>query len=400
MKTILLFIMGIFAIASSQAQILNFNNSTLESSLYQDNWQYYYHKYEAYYQGMMSLALYSEKDVSKELKSKEELIFHFKKGIKQEQPYTKSILNYTDGLLTNYKFFKKGKLKDQFSFEYNEDGYYTKYYVGPMNNPRHEEQLLFNDSNRVTQYSYFKKRKLIRKKVMEYNDMQKVVRKDIYNGKQLEPQFTWLYKYNEEGKMIQNEYYKKGELKTKWVFTCDDEGTKVKAKEVKPATTCSIVEHNNDGSYVKVYRYTNPKGKVQKSRWTYTKDSILVSYERINHKNIITTKSTYEYDNKGNKIAYTYYKKGGEKILRRNTDKYNSDGKRTEHTVYNGKGKMISKKQYTFDDNGNVIAYREYGSKNRIKSKSEYSYNDQGKLISRLIYKNDKPYRLQKIVYN
>jgi hypothetical protein len=399
MKTFLLFMMGVFAIASTQAQVKYY--SAQESSRYQDNWQHYFAMYHSYYQGMTSLAFYSEKDANKELKSKEELMYHFKKGVKQEQAYSKSIFKYTDGLLTNYNFFKKGKLKTQFSFEYNEEGYYTRYYRGPVNSPKYEEQLVFNDSNRVVQYStYNKKRELHRKDVIKYNDKQQIVRKDIYDGKHIDPKFTWLYKYNEEGKMIQTEYYKKGELKTKWVYTCDEEGTKVEAKNVKLKTTCSIVEHNNDGSYVKVYRNTDSKGKVQKSRWTYTKDSVLISYERINHKGVIASKYIYEYDAKGQRTTYTYYKKGGEKIMFRNTFKYNDDKKLTEKVAYNGKGKMLSKKQYKYDSSGNMIAFSVFNSKDEIKWKNEYTYDDQGELISELSYKKDKPYLLHNVVFN
>jgi YD repeat-containing protein len=391
MKTILLFIFGVFVFTNSQAQISY--SSAQQSATYQDNWQYYFNIYHSYYRGVSKLAIYSDKNTEKDLKSKVKLLYHFKKGIKKEQAYSKSTYAYTDGLLTSYKYFKKDKLKNQFSLEYNEDGYFTRYYTGSVNSPRYDEHLVFNDSNLVVLYSrYNKKRKLKRKKIIEYDDNQNMVRKDIYDGKHLDPKYSWQYKYDEKGNTVQTEYYKKGILKTKWVYTCDDEGTKVDNKKVSVSTSCSLVEHNNDGSYVKIYRYTNSKGKIRKNRWTYSKDSVLTMSERFNNKGVITSKYTYEYDKEGNRNVYTYYKKGGEKVKHQTKYKYNGDKKITEMAVYNGKGNLRSKKQYKYDADGNTIAYTNINSKGEISWKYEYTYDKNGGLISELTYKKDKPF--------
>lgn len=391
MKTILTLIISVFAIASTQAQIRI--ASAQQSAVYQEHWQYFYSMYNSNFRGVTSLAFYSEKEIDKNLKSKEDIYYHFKKGVKQEQPYAKSSFKYVDGLLTNYKYLKKGKLKTHFSFEYNEDGYYTRYYVGPKNSPKYDEQLIFNDSNRVVQSSAFnKKHKRQRKTIIKYSDNQLIVRKDIYDGTHLEPKFTWLYKYNEEGRRVQTEYYKKDKLKSKWVYSCDEEGKKVEDQKVNTHISCSLVENNNDGSYVKIYRTTDSKGKVQKSRWLYNKDSVLISYERINHRGVITNKYTNGYDEKGNRNVYTYYKKGGTKIRFRNEYKYNDERKIIENIVYNGKGKMRSKKQYKYDANGNTIEFSSFNSKGIIEWKYESTYDDKGELIAEMTYKKGKPY--------
>ena len=398
MKTILLFIFGVFVFTNSQAQ--NSYYSAQQSATYQDNWQYYFNIYHSYYRGVSKLAIYSDKNTEKDLKAKVKLLYYFKKGVKKEQAFSKSTYAYTDGLLTNYKYFKKEKLKNQFSFEYNEDGYFTRYYTGSVNSPQYDEHLVFNDSNLVVLYSrYNKKRKLKRKKTIEYDDNQNMVRKDIYDGKHLDPKYSWQYKYDEKGKTVQTEYYKKGTLKTKWIYTCDDEGTKVDNKKVSVSTSCTLVEHNNDGSYVKIYRYTNSKGKIRKNRWTYSKDSVLTMSERFNNKGVITSKYTYEYDKEGNRNVYTYYKKGGEKVKHQTKYKYNGDRKITEMAVYNGKGNLRSKKQYEYDADGNTIAYTNFNSKGEISWKYEYTYDKNGELISELTYKKDKPYAQYNIVF-
>ena len=398
MKTISMLMLMVFAIASAQAQ--GIYNSTQEAS-YQDNWQYYYGKYQAYYGGVSQLAFNSDLNIPQNLKSKEKLIYHFKNGVKKEQASSISVYTYIDGKITNYKFYKKGKLKDQFSFEYNDNGFYTKYYTGPINHPKYEEQLVYNDSNRVVLYTtYNKKRRLNRKEVSKYDENQHLIRKDIYDGKHLNPKFSWVHKYDENGKRVETEHYKNGKLKTKWVFTCDDEGEKVESKDVKLTTTCSLVEYNNDGSYVKIYRNTDSKGRIRTSRWTYSRDSVIVAYETRNYKDKIIMKYTNEYDSQNNRIVYTYYKKGGKKLSHRTTFKYNSNKKITERISYNGKGKMQSKKQYTYDSKGNLIVYSVINSKGKMKWKNEYTYDKQGELIARLSYKNNKPHVLRNVVFS
>ncbi|RUA31272.1 MAG: hypothetical protein DSY76_01505 [Bacteroidetes bacterium] len=400
MKTILLFFIGVFTFVNIQAQDFFYYLPAQQSSKYQDNWQYYFAKYQANYEGMMNLVFYSGKDIDKNLKSKEDVIYHFKKGVKQETPSSKSIFKYDNGLLMSHAYYKKGKLKKQLSFEYNEDGYYTRFLRGLVNSPKHEEQLLYNDSNRVIQYSSFnKKHKLKRKYVIKYNDNQQIIRQDIYDGAHINPKTTWVYKYNEEGKRIQTEHYKKGKLKSKWVYSCDDEGTKVKENKVDTKTSCSIVEHNNDGSYVKIYRTTDSKGKIIKNRWTYNKDSLLIAYELINPKGVIVRKYTNEYDEKGNIVVYTYYKKGGEKISHRSKFKYNDDKKILEKLIYNGKGKLKSKKQFEYDKQGNTTSYAYYNSKGEQQWKYEYTYNEKGELVSDLTYKKGKLYAQHNVVF-
>jgi len=400
MKTIFLFIIGVFAFANIQAQDHFYYLPAQQSSNYQDNWQYYYARYHTYYPGVNGLAIYSDKNIDKNLKSREDIVYHFKKGVQQEKAFSKSIFKYADGLLISHNYFKKGKLKNQLSFEYNEDGYYTRFYRGSVNNPKYEEQLIYNDSNLVVQYSTFnKKHKLHRKDVIKYNANKQIIRKDIYDGVHLKPKFTWIYKYNEEGKRVQTENYKNGKLKYKWVYSCDDEGTKVKNKKVDVKTVCSIVEHNNDGSYVKIYRTTDSKGKIIKSRWIYNKDSVIIAYERINHKGVITTKYTNEYDEKGNRVAYTYYKRGGEKVWHRTEFKFNDAKKVTETSIYNGKGKLKIKRQFEYDEQGNTTSYAYFNSKGIQQKKYEYTYNKKGELITELAYKKDKAYLQHDIVF-
>jgi hypothetical protein len=391
MKKLLILVGVVFMFTSLHAQKFNWKDYN-SSSKFQDSWQYYYSKYHAYYRGMSMLAFYSNPKTDSNLISKETVYYKYKKGKKQQQANTRSISKFSEGLLTNYQYIKKGKIKTQFSFEYNEAGFYTKYCRGPQSAPTGEEIMVYNDSNRIVDYSSFnKKRKLKRKEAIKYNMNQKLIQKDIYDGIHPDPKFTWIYKYNEEGRRVQTEYYKKSKLKSKWVFTCDDEGKKVEHKDVKLTTTCSLVEHNNDGSYVKIYRNTDSKGKIRISRWSYSKDSVLIAYETRNHKGKITRKYTYEYDNQGNKIVYTYYKKGGKKISNVNKYKYDSDRHVVEIASYNSKGKMRKRKTFKYDSKGRNIENGIFNSKNIIVWKYVYTYNDKGEVISQITYKKDVP---------
>ncbi len=390
MKKLLILVGIAFMFTSIQAQMTV--GMSVNSSNFQNNWQYYYSKYHAYYKGMSMLAYYSNPKTDSNLISKETADYKYKKGVKQNKANTKSVFKFSNGLLISYIYIKKAKTKRQLTYEYNEAGFYTKYYKGPQNAPTYEEIMVYNDSNRVIQYSrYNKKRKLKRKDAIKYNMNQKLIQKDIYDGIHPDPKFTWMYKYDEEGRRVQTEHYKKGKLKSKWVFTCDDEGKKVENKDVKLITTCSLVEHNNDGSYVRIYRNTDSKGKIRTSRWAYSKDSLLIAYETRNHKGKITKKYTYEYDDQGNKTVYTYYKKGGEKISNVSKYKFDTDNRVVEIASYNSKGKMRNRKTFKYDAKGRNIESEIYKSKNKLYWKYVYSYNEKGDLISFITYKKGEP---------
>jgi len=399
MRKLIIISLSLFLMAGAQAQCIR--NNQVQSARFQDNWQKVYSKYNGIYYGMYSLMYYGGHSIDKNVKSKEILNYSFKKGVKSVSPKSREITSFSEGLITNNKYYHKGKLKRQFGFEYNKDGYFTLYYLGDPNHPKKESQLTYNDSNRVVQYLLFNKKHQIKKKeTMKYNDRQQLTQKSIYYKGKMEPKYIWNYKYDEEGRRIETTYYKNGKLKSRWKFTCDDEGKKVDPKNVKQTTTCSLVEHNNDGSYVKIYRYTDSKGRQKKYRWTYNKDSLLVMYERVNHKGKIIGKYVNEYDSLKNRISYTYYKKGGEKIYRIRRYVYNDQKEVVQSSIYDGNGKMKSKKTYAYDSDGRNTQYVEYNSKNQIKWKADYVYNDKGEMISQLYYKKDMPYNQQEVVFH
>jgi len=390
MKKTLTLALFIFALSFAQAQIID--SKIVSGDRFQDNWQHYYSQYHAFYRGMFMLAYTVDYRTDSNLVSEEVQYYKYKKGVKPENPRTKAAYTFSNGRLINYRFIKKEKVRSNISYEYNEDGYYTRYYVGTPTKPKFEEVLVYNDSNRVTAFfRYNKKRKLKRKETMKYNENQKVIQKDIYDGKHAEPKFTWKYHYNEEGQKSQTEYFKKGKLKSKWVFTCDDEGEKVENKNIRITTTCSLVEHNNDGSYVKIYRNTGSKGKVVTSRWTYSKDSLLIAYEKRNHKDKVISKHINEYDAAGNRITYTYFKKGGEKISHSFKFQYNTNKKIVAKTRFNSKGIMKSKTTLKYNNDGRIIERSVYNSKNEVSWKYAFTYNEKGILIAEKTYKKNTP---------
>jgi len=350
---------------------------------------------------MTYLANYSNPKLDKKLKSKEIQYFQYKKGVKKLKPKSRSVYTYSNGLLVDYKFIKKGKVNLHFAFEYNTKDYYTKFYKGDLDEPKYMETLEYNDSNRVVKYTkYGNNNKLKQSTLNTYNADQQLVRKEVYDKLSTEPRYVWVYKYNEKGGRVETEYFVKGKLKSKWVFTCDDEGDKLKRKEEKLNTTCSIVEHNNDGSYIRIYRNTDEKGREQTSRWTYNKDSMIIAYERRNHKDVITSKYTQEYDSNGKRSLYTSYKRGVDKIRYSTKFKYNANDEVIERTDFNSKGEMKSRLTFVFDESGNIMEYTRYDSKNKERLKYIYSYNKKGELIAKLTTKKQVPKYESKYILN
>jgi len=380
MKKLLLIIYAVSLYFTVSAQ-------TSSTSDYQDRWQYYFNLYNSYTPGVANLSMNGYWRKNKNIKSLKQTIYKYKKGKREEIPYSSTESNFDNDHLLNYKYSKKGNLHREYQYKYNTYGYYTNYKGFKKGKLSEEEFREYNDSNRVVKYVYYKNNKKRNSYVSEYMDYVKIVKQDNYQKENTDPYYTWIYDYYEDGKKKMSEYYKKGKLKRRYLYTCDDEGKEVK-DTVKTSKVCYLTEYNADSSYVKIYRNTDSKGKVRKQRYTYRKDGKLISYESINTKGETSYNYEYEYDANGNKVKYTYYRKS--KLYLKEEFKYNANSKLIEKTRYNGKGKLWHKTINKRDENDNIIEATEYNHKNKLTSKTQYQYDEKGNKTKKIVYKKDE----------
>jgi hypothetical protein len=347
---------------------------------YQKSWNYYFNKYRFMTSGIMNLVYLSQADQDKELKSKQIKTYTFKKGTRSATPQSATSFRFQNGLISNFQSSKKGNPRYKYIFDYNEDGYLVQFRHLAKGKKRSFEKMTYNDSNRITEILVFGKNdKAKLKKTYSYNEQGKITGIATYYKDNSIPKTAFRYTYYPDGNIKKTEFFRKGKLKTVWNHTCDEAG-KREDKNVTSKNMCIITENRNDGSYVKVYRTTDEKGRISEQRRIYNKDSLMIEYEDINRKGKSIRKYQYEYDNKGRQTKFTRFdKKGSVKFIA--TKKYDANGNITENKSINGKGKIISFTQWKFDAQNQRTEFILYNKNEQPVKRVQLSHNARGFLI-------------------
>jgi len=380
MKKVLLIIFAVSLHFTASTQ-------TILTSNYQDRWQYYFNLYNSYTPGVANLYKEGSWKRDKNVKSLKQTVFQYKKGKRLDVATTSIDMSFINGQMTDYKYYKKGQIHQEYQYKYNDNGFFTNYKDFKKGDLIAEENREYNDSNKVLKFESFRKDKKESSYVVQYMGYTKVLRQDNYRKDNTEPIYTWIYDYYEDGKKKMSEYYKNGKLKRRYLYTCDDEGKEVK-DTVKTSKVCYLTEYNADSSYVKIYRNTDSKGKIRKQRYTYNKNDKLLSYENINAKGETTFSYFYEYDKNDNKLSYKYYRNSK---LRVNEEfKYNTNNKIIETIWYNKKSEISSRNVYKRNENDKIIENIKYNSKGQITSKIQYQYDERGNKTKKIVYKKDE----------
>ena len=394
MKKITFFSLLMIFTFAVQAQSLSYFYNLDGETPFENNWNFYFKKYGFTTNGVWTLIYISNPEQDKGLAARDINTYSFKKGKRNTVADKESRMLIKNGYLTNYKFYKSGKLRYEYLFTYNPEGFYTSFRHLVKGKPHLREIVFYNDSNKVLRYeSYNKKDKLKRLRIYEYQGLTKMAKITTYTKDTLVPFTEYRYIYYPDGKIKRTEFYKKGKLKSAWNHTCDESGIKedMKDDKVKESNVCVLTEHKNDGSYVKIYRTTDEKGRVSEQRSYYNKDNLLIGSERVDHKGEIVFKSETVYNDKKQKVKYTRYKKGGKEIKWTWVYKYNEQGLKIEWTRSNGKGELVYRDVKKYDAQKRLLEEATY-KKGKLKSKTTYRYDSAGRMTKKTIYnKSDEP---------
>ncbi len=322
------------------------------------------------------------------IKAYEHKGFKIKKGKKADKPSFVRIAKFDD----NYNLIENIYNNKQILFKYNKNNCFTDYKLIKNGKLIKHEIVEYNDSCRVLKYEYYKKNdtKLKRKWVAEYDKSQnKKLSETHYSKDGVTEKSRWEYYYYENGKHKQTKYYKKGELKHIWNYTCDDEGKEQK-KDVETTQVCKIKEYLEDSSYVIVNRSTDNKGRITKNVTKYNKDGKILEARTYNYKGKILWGNDYRYNCKGQKIQSITYKRGGLIWLKEEWF-YNND-LTVKYKYYGRKGKLKHSVEYKYNTDKQLIERAEYDKRQNLIRKYKYEYNDKGNIVKTTVYnKKDQP---------
>jgi hypothetical protein len=102
----------------------------------------------------------------------------------------------------------------------------------------------------------------------------------------------------------------------------------------------------------------------------------------------LQSKTTYLYDDKGNRVEYNRYDSDGS-LDSKWTYLYDDKGNEVEANTYDSDGSLDSKWTSLYDDKGNEVETNRYNSDGSLDSKSTYLYDDKGNRVEVKWYDSD-----------
>jgi hypothetical protein len=263
------------------------------------------------------------------------------------------LFNDSNRIVSFVSINKKGKITQKDSATYRPDGKQT----GEMGYRRGglllktKNTITYNAKGMITEQSYFK-----------------------YSKKGIEkPTGKYLTVYNPDGTKGETKYYNgKGKLEHTWSFDCNPEGASQKKALIDSTKVCIKYEYGPDGSKIKSIIYTNRKNHITKCIMKYNPSGDLTDFEYYNHKNKITSKSLYAYNNFKNCTSIIDYKRGGEIIRSKTVMEYNDNKQLTKYMRYRH-DKLKDSHLYEYDEKGlNTVstAFNRKGKKHWLTQNS------------------------------
>ena len=353
--------------------------------------------------GIYSLAYLTKDSIPDDLKFMDKKTYRAGNHRKKPQPQSESRSFYENGKIKSLERLKKGKSHYSYLCQYDKNAMMTHFEHHIRGRVVEMENLQFNDQGKLLQLEQYGKNHKFKKKVLRSYDQQgRLINEKIFYRNTSIPTYEWHYTYDENGRLKRNEFFKKGKLRSVWDYTCDREGKEVSKSKVDEKNICVITEHNNDGSYVKIVRTTDDKGRVVKNRSTYNSDSLLIAREIINRKGKIRHKYTREYDSEGRLVKHLTYKNAKD-VKSYIVLQYDKEGRIISQSDHKGNGKLKKKYTKTYNAVGQLIDYAWYNEKNEVVKRITYKYNNRGAMIaSKEFGKKNKPLkeRIIELEYN
>lgn len=169
----------------------------------------------------------------------------------------------------------------------------------------------------------------------QYNDSGKLIMSQSFRKGKLN--YRYEYEFYPNGSKKETRYYNsKNKLKYRYTYECDPKG-ELEDKEVKNRNYCVKKDIKNDGSYMEISEYKNEKGKVTKYIRYYSSDSLLTQSENYNFKGEMNYKTTYQYNSNRQVTKHEDSNKKG--LLYTNNFEYNQQGLFAKGSRIDKKGK-------------------------------------------------------------
>lgn len=236
-----------------------------------------------------------------------------------------------------------------------EQSYFTENKFGSIHKTEFINEVIYNfdkNGNLVKEENRSSITK--NKKVIKFDDFNRVVEKLEYNAEDVEFRKE-TFKYDSQSNLIEKCNYYSGDLESKYIFNYDNRNNKIEETSYYRKEIDSKIKNKyNDENKLIEELFFDELGKLNLKivhKYDDFGNRILTIKNRLLEKLIFEIKS--EYDSKNNLIEEEFFENG--KQIGRNTYKYDDEGMRLQFKRYSNKGVMTYFENYKYDLNKNVI---------------------------------------------
>ncbi len=371
---------------NSYSQIVYINNNSPENPYANHSKKNYNY---TYYDGMTN-SYFNKKEIKeRQIKEVDITILEYKKNGKRAIEKDRYIEKFNkEAHLIESINFNKGLESSHNIYQYDNNNridtkrwYKGKNYSHSINK--------YNQYNQLIQRDSYWNNKFQSRSIASYQDS-RITAQWNYSKDSTKVRNKWEYSYYPNWDKKTTRYYKNGELKHTWNYTCNEDGEEKKPKE--ETKVCELKQYNADSSYVIIRRLTDEKGKISKRKFTYNKNKNLILTEYFNIKNKLTYKDSSVYKNEICTENYHFFRgKNSSKIQSSTVYHFDSNGNKTDlkKVFYNKPGIIAWVHEYKFNKAGKTLESTVYGKNKKIELVRKHKYDENNKEISSKRYNAD-----------
>jgi len=203
--------------------------------------------------------------------------------------------------------------------------------------------------------------------------------------------YEMKYEFDENQTLTKSVFYKNDKLKQSWNYSCKPEGEAILASKTEMISSrCEYRDESADGSY-SVFTRTIKNGYVQLEKETFSKDSIRLMQEFFHDDTVLISRVEY----KQNETTRFSYRKGKVHSIKKDIykpDLFTSE----EHFYVKDKLRILNVTQR--DSQKNVIKIERFeGQNKKLKSSRMFAYDQYGnKVLEQLTSKENGEIRYKR----
>ncbi|GIM53243.1 hypothetical protein CAPN004_22730 [Capnocytophaga cynodegmi] len=274
-------------------------------------------------------------------------------------------------------------------------GYEIENYDPKSNSPQKiRYECIYNPQGRAIEKIFYEEDgNILNKQTCKYDEQGKLIEEiwdsNIFSTKSIR-------KYNKKEELIEYiEYGYEDETvsrKEKLIYYEEGErGNRVKTIwcEYKFGRTFNVERYYNEHEKLIEEIYYKEGNIYCKETWKYDDKGNEIENIWYNGNDKNGSKRTLKYDDKGNEIEYIMYYENG-KIDSKITSKYDDKGNKIERIGYNRNGKIDFKETREYNNQGNLIEEIRYRRDGKIDFKETWKYDSQGNKMERYEGRQDR----------